>query len=193
MGRDKASLRFGDETLLARVVRIVGTVTRPVVVVAAAGQTVPALPSGIRIARDPVPDRGPLQGVAVGLATLAEEVSHAFVVPTDAPLLEPAFVKRMAQLAEGHDVAVPVVDGRHEVLAAVYATALHVLATQLLDQGQRRLVALLDQVRVNAVDGPTLLADPVLQSADPELASLRNLNTWEDYQLALAQVATDAD
>jgi len=45
----------------------------------------------------------------------------------------------------------------------------------------------------SAVDGPTLLADPVLQSADPELASLRNLNTWEDYQLALAQVATDAD
>ncbi|HUR55514.1 MAG TPA: NTP transferase domain-containing protein, partial [Gemmataceae bacterium] len=49
MGRAKAWLPFGGETMLQRVVRVVGEVVSPVVVVAAAGQDVPPLPVGVRI------------------------------------------------------------------------------------------------------------------------------------------------
>ena len=41
------------------------------VVVAAPGQELPALPAGVELAFDPVEGRGPMQGVAVGLAAVA--------------------------------------------------------------------------------------------------------------------------
>ncbi|RLB64544.1 MAG: molybdenum cofactor guanylyltransferase [Deltaproteobacteria bacterium] len=188
MGRDKASLPFGSETLLGRVVRLVGEVAGPVVVVAAPEQQLPELPAKIIVARDPVAGRGPLQGVAVGLAALASEVRYAFVSPTDAPLLAPAFVRRMGQLCDGYDVAVPQIDGRTQVLAAVYRTALHELASELLRDHQQRLVALVEQVDAHAVDRQSLLADEGLRTADPQLDSLLNLNTWEDYEAALARM-----
>ncbi|MBW2455077.1 MAG: molybdenum cofactor guanylyltransferase [Deltaproteobacteria bacterium] len=193
MGRDKASLPFGPETLLGRMVRIVGGVAHPVVVVAALDQRLPELPDWVAVARDPVADRGPLQGVAVGLAALVSRVSHAFLVPTDAPLLAPAFVRRMASLCEGYDAAVPLIDGRYEVLAAVYATRLHPLADELLHQGERRLVTLLDQVRVRAVDEASLLADAELRAADPRLDSLRNLNTWDEYQATVTRTDSSGE
>ena len=43
MGRPKASLPFAGETMLARVVGVLGGVVSPVVVVAASGQDVPQL------------------------------------------------------------------------------------------------------------------------------------------------------
>src|SRR5690349_15807444 len=74
MGRPKAWLPFGPEPLLARVVRRVREVVGPVVVVAAPGQNLPSLPSDVAVARDPVADRGPLQGLAAGLAALPDDV-----------------------------------------------------------------------------------------------------------------------
>ena len=50
MGRAKAWLPFGSEVLLQRVVRLVGAVARPIVVVAAPGQQLPELPAGVAIA-----------------------------------------------------------------------------------------------------------------------------------------------
>ncbi len=71
MGRPKLSLPFGDETMLGRVVRIVGEVVSPVVVVAAAGQELPALPRETLVARDEIEAQGPLAGLAAGLAASA--------------------------------------------------------------------------------------------------------------------------
>ena len=70
MGQPKAWLEFGPERLLERVVRLVGTVARPIVVVAAPGQDLPPLPSHVSIVRDEVSGRGPLQGLAAGFAAL---------------------------------------------------------------------------------------------------------------------------
>ena len=44
MGVPKATLPFGPETMLQRVVRLLGTVVSPIVVVAARGQELPELP-----------------------------------------------------------------------------------------------------------------------------------------------------
>src|SRR5262245_54832974 len=91
MGRPKAWLPFGDETLLARVVRRVREVASPVVVVAAPDQDVPALARDVAIVRDPIAGLGPLQGIAAGLDALGDRVRAAFVSSTDVPFLEPAF------------------------------------------------------------------------------------------------------
>ena len=53
MGRDKASLPFGPELMLQRVVRLLGEVVDPrkIVVVAAPGQSLPELPAGVTVAQ----------------------------------------------------------------------------------------------------------------------------------------------
>src|SRR6516164_4029139 len=70
MGRPKAWLPFGEETMLARVVRLLGEAVQPLVVVAAPGQEVAALPPKVAIVRDEEKGRGPLEGLAVGLEAL---------------------------------------------------------------------------------------------------------------------------
>ena len=52
MGLSKATLPFGPELMLLRVVRLLSSVAQPIVVVAASGQDLPPLPSGVILARD---------------------------------------------------------------------------------------------------------------------------------------------
>ena len=70
MGVSKATLPFGPETMLQRVVRLLGTVVSPVVVVAAREQSLPELPDDITVARDEREQRGPLEGLRAGLTAL---------------------------------------------------------------------------------------------------------------------------
>src|SRR5919198_2907358 len=116
MGRPKAWLPFGGEVLLARVVRLLSEAVESVVVVAAPGQDVPALPPGVEVVRDPLDaqGRGPLQGLAVGLEALRGRADAAYLSSCDAPFLRPAFVRRLIDLLGEHSVCVPEAGGfRH--------------------------------------------------------------------------------
>jgi molybdopterin-guanine dinucleotide biosynthesis protein A len=123
MGQPKAWLPFGPERMLRRVVRLVSAATGPVVVVAAPGQEVPPLPSDVVLVRDPVSDRGPLQGLAAGLAGLPDAVELAYATATDVPFLEPAWIVRLRDVIGEHDLAIPFVQGYHHPLAALYRRA----------------------------------------------------------------------
>jgi molybdopterin-guanine dinucleotide biosynthesis protein A len=184
MGEAKAGLRFGGETLLERAIARLGAAAAPLVVVAAPGQELPPLPAAVAVVRDRVAGQGPLQGIAVGLRALEDEASQAFVTAVDAPFLHPAFVRRVAALAEGWEVALPRIDGRPHPLGAVYATALHALAQALLDGGERRTLSLAERARSRWLSREELLADAELARVDPELWSLRNLNTPAELEEA---------
>src|SRR5437762_3277922 len=95
MGRPKAWLPFGHALMLQRVVRVLGEVVSPVVVVAAPGQDVPPLPESVAVVRDEVEGRGPLAGFAAGLAALKDTADAAYLSACDVPFLTPAFVARV--------------------------------------------------------------------------------------------------
>ena len=175
MGRPKFSLPFGDEVLLQRVCRLLSEVVSPIVVVAAEGQELPALPDEVLIVRDEYDSLGPLAGIATGLDALPDEVDAAFVTSCDAPLLRPEFARRLIELLGDHDVAAPTVGQYDHVLAAVYRTNLADHARQLLAEERRRPLFLLDET-----DSLRVHVDQ-LRSVDPNLDSLRNMNTPEDY------------
>lgn len=179
MGRPKFSLPFGDELLLQRVCRIVGEVVSPVVVVAAAGQDLPELPSDILIVRDQYESLGPLAGIATGLGALRTEVNAAFVTSVDAPLLRPDFVKHLVAKLAGHDAIVPADDEFAHVLSGVYRTSLEDLARRLLSQDRRRPLFLVEESNSYRVHVDELRAH------DPDLESLRNMNTPDDYAAVL--------
>jgi molybdopterin-guanine dinucleotide biosynthesis protein A len=180
MGSSKAMLPFGDETMLQRIVRLLGTVASPLVVVAAAGQPLPELPSSVTVTYDEQEGRGPLEGLRAGLAALPEEVDIAYATGCDVPLLVPAFVQRMADLLGDAEIAVIEEDGFAHPLSAVYRrrTLPHVEA--LLAAGRLRPTFLFDTVRTRRVR-PADVAQ-----VDSQLLTLRNLNTREDYLDALA-------
>ena len=180
MGRPKATLPFGPEVLLQRVVRLIGQTASPIVVVAAPDQELPELPASVVIARDPVSGRGPLQGIAAGLAALPPSVDFAYATATDVPFLAPAWIERLSQLIGDHDLAIPRADGYHHPLAALYRRATVLPAVEALLRADRlRPFFLLEMVRSRAVEVAELI------DIDPDLQTLRNLNTPEDYRRAL--------
>lgn len=180
MGRSKAALRFGPETLLGRVVRLVSTVAPTVVVVAAADQELPALPDSIRIVRDSTKGRGPLQGLADGFAALGPDAEFAYATAVDAPFLEPAWIAFLAGRIDGHDLALPCCDGRRHPLSALYRVApARVAIRRMLDQDDLRLGGIAERLRTCDIPADAL------RTVDPTLATLRNLNTLDAYRRAL--------
>jgi molybdopterin-guanine dinucleotide biosynthesis protein A len=182
MGSSKAHLAFGDETMLQRVVRLLSTVAAPIVVVAAPGQSLPHVYEPVTVTRDEREGRGPLEGLRAGLKGLPADAEVAYVTSCDVPLLVPAFVERMVDLLGDHDIAVVEIDGFPHPLSAVYRRRTLPQVESLLAADRLRPVFLFDAVRTRRVK-PEELA-----SVDPDLLTLRNLNTPEDYQAALAAV-----
>ena len=179
MGVAKATLPFGPETMLQRVVRLLGTTVSPIVAVAARDQELPALPADVIVARDEREARGPLEGLRAGLKALPESVDAAYVTSCDVPLLEPAFVEHMLALLGEHDIAVMEIDGFTHPLSAVYRRAVLSHVEELLAQDRLRPAFLFDAVRTRRV------SPGEMRGADPDLRTLRNLNTREDYEKAL--------
>ena len=179
MGSSKALLPFGSETMLQRVVRLLGQVVSPMVVVAAIDQELPALPRDVIVARDEREARGPLEGLRAGLKALPPDVDAAYVTSCDVPLLVPNFVRQMLELAHGYDIAVMEIDGFTHPLSAVYRRSTLPLVEDLLAKNRLRPVFLFEAVKTRRVQ-------PEEMTADPELRTLRNLNTREDYERALA-------
>jgi molybdopterin-guanine dinucleotide biosynthesis protein A len=184
MGASKAALEWHGSTLLYRAAAVVArAVDGPVVVVAAPGQELPGLPAGVEVVEDPVEGLGPMQGLAAGLAAVEDRAEAAFVCSTDLPFLHPAYVRRvLAALTD--DVVLPVARGFRQPLAAAYRTGIAGLVADLLAKGNQRPGMIFKHCAVTQLDDDALLADATLAKYDPELESVVNVNTPEDYRAA---------
>ncbi|HWD06209.1 MAG TPA: NTP transferase domain-containing protein [Amycolatopsis sp.] len=194
MGRPKADLPWHGSTFLYRTCAIVARIVDgPVVVVAAPGQALPAVPAGVTVVEDPVEGLGPMQGVAAGLAAVADRAAMAFVCSTDLPFLHPAYVRRVLRglAASDADLVLPVARGFRQPLAAAYRTSLADLITKLIGEGDLRPGMLTKHCAVTQLDDAQLLADTALARFDPELESVVNVNTPEEYDQALARPAPE--
>jgi molybdopterin-guanine dinucleotide biosynthesis protein A len=186
MGKPKWNLPFGGETMFERIARRLSEAVDLLIVVGPAEGSMPRLQIAGRtvlLARDRVGDRGPLEGLAVGLATAAEQqIDSIYATACDTPLLRPEFVRFMFERAKGFDAAVVrTSDGDHP-LPAVYAVRLADQLEAALAAGERRAGALA------ALGSTRWITSDELATCDPELLSVRNLNTPEDYSAALAQL-----
>lgn len=180
MGRPKLSLPFGDETMLGRVVRIVGQVVSPVVVVASADQELPKLPSGTLVTRDEISNAGPLGGLASGIAVLRDRVDAVYLSSCDVPLLKAEFIRAVVAALGTSEMAMPR-DGEHlHPLSAAYHIGVEARVRHLL--AENRLKA-----QLLAQDSNACLIDTEdLRKVDPNLESLQNVNSSDGYRAALA-------
>jgi len=184
MGKAKAWLPFGGEIMLPRVVRLLSGIVQPIVVVAAPDQDLPSLAAEARVVRDEERGRGPLQGLAAGLEALEGIADAVYASSCDVPFLQPAFVRRMIELLGDHRICVPYVNGFHHPLAAVYRVEVARSIQRLLAEDRLRPVFLFDMEPTRVVSADEL------RDVDPDFKTLRNLNTPEDYEAALREVAS---
>src|SRR5512145_230712 len=166
MGSSKALLPFGSETMLQRIVRLLGAVVSPIVVVAAVDQELPPLPRDVIVTRDEREARGPLEGLRAGLKALPPDIDAAYVTSCDVPLLVPGFVAQMFDLARGYDVAVMEIDGFTHPLSAVYRRSTLPFVEDLLARDRLRPIFLFEAVQTRRVK-------PEEMTTDPELRTLR--------------------
>lgn len=186
MGRDKAWLPFGDETLLQRVVRIAAAATAPqrVVVVAGRDQRLPELPAAVEIIRDRVAGAGPLPALAAGLSQVACVADLTLVTACDAPLISPTAIGWLFdQLAAAPDHVLgvsPFVGNRWQPLIAAYRAAASARLYDLVDSGVESLQTALEQLPAARISESTLCV------IDPALNLLVNCNSPAEYDAARA-------
>jgi molybdopterin-guanine dinucleotide biosynthesis protein A len=173
MGRDKAFLPFGGATLIERVASRLRDACTDVLVVANSPAPYQAL--GLRTVPDALPERRSLVGIYTGIMHAG---GPAFVCGCDMPFLCPALIRHLGALAESADVVIPRVKD-YEPLHAVYTPACLKPIKRVLAAGGRNADLLRDVTT-------TVLEAEDLRRFDPDLRSLVNLNTPEDYAAALA-------
>jgi molybdopterin-guanine dinucleotide biosynthesis protein A len=179
MGQPKATLRFGDLTLIERTVLELRRAFDDIVVVAAPESEtveVPAL-GAATILHDDVAYQGPVGALARGLRAARHEL--AFACSCDLPMLRAEVVSWLLSLIAEYDAVIPQVGERLQPLHAVYRRRCAVALDAMLARGERRLGAIADAINVRIV------SEAEYRRADPDALSCFNINTPEDYARAL--------
>jgi molybdenum cofactor guanylyltransferase len=153
MGRDKASICWGGQTMAQRIVRIVSSRCAPVVVVRAPDQDIADLTAVIIDDREP--GQGPLMALGQGLRAAAEiGAGRVFVCAVDMPLVCAALIE---ELATGSSrIVLAAAGGRDHYLAAIYDVGLCDTIDELTSAGERRLSALVARVGAQRIS----ISDP---------------------------------
>jgi molybdopterin-guanine dinucleotide biosynthesis protein A len=166
LGRPKALVLLGGETLLERACRTLRQVCDDLVVVAPADITLP-LASGAGRLLDP--GEGPLGGLAA--ASTAPAFLKAVVLGVDFPLVRAATLTALLERLGARSAVLPMPGGRAQPLVAAYSVeALAVLAGAFA-RGERSVVR-----AVETLD-PLRLDDAALQSLPGGLESFLDVDT----------------
>ena len=186
MGTDKALLRFGDETLVERLVRTLLAVAGELHVAAGtAGRRLPPLPDGACVVHDADPDQGPLGGLVAVAPMLGKDVERLFVCGCDQPFLAPrvvAFLDDRLIAESTAEIVVPSIGGHLQVLSAAYSRSALSALELAFGHGERTLR---DFVRSRP---HVVIDEAALATVDPGLGAFRNLNEREDYEAALREL-----
>ena len=182
-GADKLAVQVDGRPLLHRAILAVATVSDEVVVVIGSDGATPSLPADadvrVRVVRDAVAQRGPLAGLAAGLAAARGRL--AILVGGDQPSLSPAILAELllwlGQEADGSplDAVALAEDGLLRPLpAALRVATARPVAVALLDGGGSSLLSLFERLRVGTLEPGRW------RILDPDGASLRDVDTPDD-------------
>jgi len=192
-GGGKALLTFHGRTFLEHVVAAVAAEAGHTIVVAAPGQTLPAL-DDVRIVHDLTPGAGPLAGIRDGLrAVLAvDDTDHAatspphlaFVASCDVPLLRREVVRLLIDMAaeSGALWTVPIVHGHRQVLVSVMHIDLLSRIDSWLDTGRRDLRGLLVEIAREDPRSIREVTEEACKAVDPMLESFVDIDTPDDLE-----------
>lgn len=180
MGRDKANILLGNQTLLQRVLVTMQQMFPRVIVSVREPRSEINLPQICDANAGDGTGAGPLAGLAASLAYI--KTPWAFAVACDMPFVTPVLVEYLAQQRATYQAVVPVVQGHPQPLAAFYASScLDTIRGHLTEGRKNSLRAVLERLQVRYVDEAELL------KVDPALRSFFDLDTPQDVALAASR------
>jgi molybdenum cofactor guanylyltransferase len=173
MGRDKANVLLGEQTLLQHVIATMQA----------------SFPQLILSVREPRPAinliqvcdvsdvSGPLAGVIAALEKT--QTSWVFIVACDMPFVQPEIIECLAHYRGDYQALVAVVQGRAQPMAAFYARdILPILREHLAIGGKNSLRAVFEKLRIRYVD------ETELRLTDTTQRSFFDLDTPQDLEQA---------
>jgi CTP:molybdopterin cytidylyltransferase MocA len=166
MGSPKALLDYRGEMFLDRLIRILGTMSDPVIAVlgyhaadirAQAGQ-------GARIVVNPAPERGQLSSLQTGLAALPPQAEGFAFIPIDCPAVREDTARSLAAAFAARDTATLFViprfgDKRGHPVFATRQIAEELLALPLTAKASDVVHGHVDRTQYVDVDDPGILVD----------------------------------
>jgi molybdenum cofactor guanylyltransferase len=186
MGKPKATLMFGNSTILERLIAELDRDFDDILIIAAPAQSegfpierlLRTAPRSMHLLRDWTAYQGAAVALAQGLAAAAYDV--AFVCSCDLPLLRAEVVRALYRMLNGYEAVIPEIGGKPQPLCAVYRRSVVPVIEKQLASGERRLTRITAGLRAHRP------GELQLREIDPDLRSFMNVNTPEDYNRALA-------
>jgi molybdopterin-guanine dinucleotide biosynthesis protein A len=178
LGRDKASVKICNRSLLEQVVSCLNAFNGEIIIVTATDKELPQFTfrPELRTIMDIYPGRGPLSGIHSGL--MASRSYYNLVVACDMPFINEALMSYMIQVSTGFDIVVPRLNNMLEPLHAVYSKGCLGPIQRLLMEGRLSVLQLLTLTRVRYIETEEI------NRFDPEHLSFLNINTENDLERA---------
>jgi len=118
--------------------------------------------------------RGPMVGIKAALEVV--KTDWVFVIACDMPLISTGLIQYLAGLRSEFDAVVPFAFDRPQPLFGFYNKTCLPSMEARMKQGQRSMIRLLDDLDTY------LLSEQQVKDIDPELKSLRSLDTMKDVK-----------
>lgn len=173
MGRDKATLRLGDTTLIGHTHDIARQVFTDIMVVSSLHASLDGVSA--RIIDDVLPMPGSLTGIASAL--INAETPYVFVLGCDMPFLTAAAIRHVVGQVRGEQIVVPRTDGGFEPLHAVYHRSCLSFMLTCIERGHMKIERLFPFFRVKALP-------PDAAFLNRGTSVFTNVNTREDLTRA---------
>lgn len=176
MGSNKALLEVDGVRLIDGTVATLRGLFPEVLIIANDPQPYAGL--GVPVHADLVPGKGSLGGIYTALTAAARP--HIFCLACDMPFANPALIRFLCALAEGHDVVVPRTAEGLQPLHALYGKGCLPPMRRQIEADRLKIDRLYEAVRVRYVD------EAEMRPYDPDRLSFWNLNTREELAQAQA-------
>ena len=171
MGRNKALLDFGGETLIGRLYRTLQGAFHEVFISANDARTYEFL--GAPVIPDVFPDGGSLAGIHAGL--VHSSAARCFFVACDMPFVNVDLVRFLYTFTGDHDVVIPVSRSGLEPLHSFYSKDCIPHIEEQLESGNLKVIDFYHRIRMREVGLDEMC------TYDSQELSYFNINTQEKY------------
>lgn len=182
-GQNKAFLSVRSQTILDRLYNTFQELFNEVLLVT--NDPLQYLSWDLTIVTDLFPVRSSLTGIHAGL--FHSSASHAFFTACDTPFLKKELISALLEELEPKwDIIIPVAQGGHEPLCAIYSKRCLKPIEHQLKKQDPKILKFFPKVKVKEVP------EAQLRLADPHLVSFFNINTPEDLAASEKMLTDDA-
>lgn len=185
MGRDKAQLQINGNSMIEIIVGKLKTVFSEIIVAGGNENTFKNMP--VIFTEDLIakPVKNSLTGVHAGLSKSNSD--YSFVTACDMPFLNMELLEFISNYpVNNYDAIVPMIDGCHQALHAVYSKKCADYIADQLEKDLYRIGYFITKINTKYIPQGDI------ERYDPEFFSFLNINTRQEYLKALELVRKNA-